>query len=239
MRAPAPGLIRRTLGGLLDWTYGIGWWARAFFPAGVPDAFREPGADPAHATPLVLLPGIWERWTYLVPLARALHAQGHPVHLIPALRSNGGPLPDAARIVASYLIDEGLTEVILVAHSKGGLIGKLVMLDPAVADRVRGMVALSTPFGGSSLSWPIFARSPLGVFAPRGRPITELAAHLDVNARIISLAPTHDQVIPEGSELQGARNEKLDAAGHFRPLRNPDVHRMIHTMVHEFTPTTA
>lgn len=226
-------MIRRVVGGLLDWAYGVGWWMRAFTRAGTPDAFREPGPDPAHQTPLVLLPGIWERWPYLVPLARALNAEGHPVHLIPALGSNGAPLALGVRIVADYLRDQGLEGVVLVAHSKGGLIGKLVMLDPESADRVAGMVALSTPFGGSSLSWPIFGRSPLGVFAPRGREITELSAQLEVNARIISLQPSHDQVIPEGSRLEGARNVTLEAAGHFRPLRDAEVHRVIHQMADE------
>ncbi len=226
-------MIRRVASGLLDWAYGVGWWLRAFTRAGAPDAFRAPGPDPAHHVPLVLLPGIWERWTYLVPLARALNAEGHSVHLIPTLGTNGSPLPVGARIVVEHLREQRLDDVVLVAHSKGGLIGKLVMLDPDSAERVRGMVALSTPFGGSSLSWPIFGRSPLGVFAPRGRAITELSAQLEVNARIISLQPSHDQVIPEGSRLEGARNVTLDAAGHFRPLRDPRVHRVIHEMVHE------
>lgn len=226
-------MIRRRFGGLLDWAYGVGWWLRAFSRSGSPDAFHEPGPDPDHHTPLVLLPGIWERWPYLVPLARSLNAAGHPVHLIAALGANGSPLPAAERIVADYLEAHQLSKVILVAHSKGGLIGKLAMLDPSCADRILGMVALSTPFGGSSLSWPIFGRTPLGVFAPRGAAITELSAQLEVNARIISLQPTHDQVIPEGSRLEGARNVSLEAAGHFRPLRDAEVHRVIHELVHE------
>lgn len=229
--------MRRWAAGLVDWACGVAWWLRAFVRAGTPDAFLEAGPDAAHHTPLVLLPGIWERWPYLVPLARALHAHGHPVHLIPALRGNGGPLPDAARIVADHLRERRLTGAILVAHSKGGLIGKLVMLDPDVADRVSGMVALSTPFGGSSLSWPILARSPLGLFAPRGRAITDLAAQVEVNARIIALQPSHDQVIPGGGRLTGARNVTLEAAGHFRPLRNAQVHRVIHELVHELEGT--
>ncbi len=227
------GRLSRAFVGLADWAYGIGWWLRAFSRTGTPDAFRDPGPDPDHHTPLVLLPGIWERWPYLVPLARSLNAAGHPVHLIEALGANGSPLPVAERIVADYLSEQQLADVILVAHSKGGLIGKLAMLDPSCAERIRGMVALSTPFGGSSLSWPIFGRTPLGVFAPRGAAITELAAQQEVNARIISLQPTHDQVIPDGSRLDGARNVTLEASGHFRPLRDAEVHRVIHELVHE------
>lgn len=228
-----PGFVARTLAGAVDWAHGVAWWARAFSRSGTPDAFREPGPDQAHHTPLVLLPGIWERWRYLVPLARALHGWGHPVHLIESLGSNGTPLPPAARLVSDYLAEHDLTGVVLVAHSKGGLIGKLVMLDPASAARVRGMVALSTPFRGSSLSWRVFARSPLGLFAPRGRAILDLAAQREVNSRIVSLQPAHDQVIPEGSRLDGAKNVTLKVSGHFRPLRDSWVHEIIHDSVHE------
>ncbi len=229
----AADVARRTAHGAIDWAFGVGWWVRTQFVRGTPDAFTAPGPDAAHAMPLVLLPGIWERWTFLDPLARALNGYGHPVYLIAALGNNGMPLDASSALVARFLIERDLPEVILVAHSKGGLIGKLVMLDPQVAGRVRGMVALSTPFAGSSLAWPIFKRSPLGIFAPRGRAIVDLAAQREVNARIISLQPTHDQVIPEGSRLEGARNVTLEVAGHFRPLRNPAVHRTIHDLVHE------
>ena len=230
-------MIRRVLSGLTDWVFGVAWWFRAFFLHESPDAFVEPGPDPECHTPVVLLPGIWEPWQYLVPLARALNAEGHPAWLIPALGSNGGHIAPAATIVADFLIAHDLREVTLVAHSKGGLIGKVVMLDPTVADRVRGMVALSTPFQGSSLAWPIFRRSPLGIFAPKGSTIVDLAAQRDVNARIVSLQPNHDQVIPEGSELPGARNVTLEMAGHFRPMRHATVHRTIHEQVHELEGT--
>ena len=221
-------MIRHVGDGMVDWVYGIGWWFRAFSRREQPDAFVEAGPDDAHHTPLVLLPGIWERWQYMVPLARALNAYGHPTHLIRALGANGSPLPASAAIVAHFLAQRRLTGAILVAHSKGGLVGKLVMLDREAGGRIRGMVALSTPFAGSSLAWPIFSRSPLGVFAPTSDAITQLGAQQDVNARIVSLLPAHDQVIPEGSALPGARNVTLEIGGHFRPLRDMGVHRTIH-----------
>ena len=226
-------MIQRPLSGVVDWAYGVGWWFHAFTTRGTPDAFTTPGPDTAHHTPLVLLPGIWERWQYLVPLARALHAYGHPVHLIPALGSNGAPLDSAAALVAGFLDERDLTGVILVAHSKGGLIGKLVMLHASAGARIRGMVALSTPFRGSSLARSIFRGTPLGLFSPNGRAITDLTAQRDVNARIISLLPSHDQVIPEGSRLDGARNVTLEVAGHVRPLRDARVHESIHDLIHE------
>lgn len=117
----------------------------------------------AHHTPLVLLPGIWERWQYLEPLARTLHGYGHPVHFVPALGSNGAPL-DASALsrCGPFWPSVASPRSCWSLIPRGGLIGKLVMLDPDAGARVCGMVALSTPFGGSSLSWPVFRRSPLG-----------------------------------------------------------------------------
>ena len=226
-------MIREGVDGLVDWFYGVAWWHRAHLRRESPTAFIDPGPDAHCHTPLVLLPGIWEPWQYLVPLAKALNAEGHPAWLIPALGSNGSPIASAATIVADFLLAHDLEGVVLVAHSKGGLVGKAVMLEPSVAGRVRGLVALSTPFKGSSLAWPIFRRSPLGIFAPTGSTINDLAAQQDVNARIVSIQPRHDQVIPEGSALPGAHNVTLELSGHFRPLRDPSVHRIIHESVHE------
>lgn len=231
-------MIRRLLTGALDTAVGVAWWFRSLVEGGSAAAFAQPGPDPRHHTPLVILPGIWERWTYLVPLARSLHDAGHPVWLLPTLGANGQPIGAAADVVADFLLAEDLSGVILVGHSKGGLIGKLVMLDEAVADRVRGMVTFGTPFAGSSLSVPILRRSPLGIFAPKGSTIVELAEQQEVNSRIISLQPTLDQMVPEGSVLPGARNVTLEVVGHYRPTRDGRTHQAIHHWLHELEETT-
>ena len=83
-------MIRQALAGLVDWAYGVGWWAHALTAGGSPDAFTEPGPDTAHHTPLVLLPGIWERWQYLEPLAGLNIALGYGLGA--RWRSPAGPI---------------------------------------------------------------------------------------------------------------------------------------------------
>nr|NLI49574.1 alpha/beta hydrolase [Propionibacterium sp.] len=200
-----------------------------------PGDWAEPpaGASPGCAAlPLVLLPGIWEPWRFLGPLARALRAAGHPVHAVAGLGWNGADLAESAERVVAHLRDADVRGGVLVAHSKGGLIGKQVLLHPGSAGRVAGLVAVATPFGGSSLSFGALSRTPLGLFAPRGAAIATLTEERAVNRRIVSLAPAWDQVVPEGSVLPGARNVALEAAGHFRPLADPGVHALIHTEAH-------
>jgi alpha-beta hydrolase superfamily lysophospholipase len=171
--------------------------------------------------PVVVLPGIWETWRFLLPLIERLHAAGHPVHAVTALRTNGATVDASADVVASYLADHDLEDVLIVAHSKGGLIGKDVMLEHAAGGRVRKMFAISTPFSGS-----VYARylplPSLHAFSPKDPTTLRLAAELRVNDRITSVWARFDPHIPGGSRLPGAaENRRVDDGGHFRILRNP------------------
>lgn len=99
------------------------------------------------------------------------------------------------------------------------------------------MVTVATPFEGSTLGGrfqrlPGLRWTPLGMFLPGSTQLASLAAEQAVNERIVSLAPSWDQVIPEGSHLTGALNVRLDVAGHFRPVREQGVWRTIHEHVH-------
>jgi triacylglycerol lipase len=170
---------------------------------------------------VVVLPGIWETWRFLLPLVERLHAAGHPVHAVTALRANGATVDTSADIVASYLRDHDLTDVLVVAHSKGGLIGKAVMLGPE-GRRVRRMLAISTPFAGSVYARYILLPS-LHAFSPKDPTTLRLAADRSVNDRITSVWAAFDPHIPGGSELPGATNHRIADGGHFRILQNREV----------------
>ena len=98
---------------------------------------------------IVVIPGVYETWQFLRPLITRLHDAGHPVHVIADLGWNAGSVPEAAALVAKHLSDHDLRDVTIIAHSKGGLVGKYAMalLDPD--DRISDMIAIATPFGGS------------------------------------------------------------------------------------------
>lgn len=155
------------------------------------------------------------------PLIVALHERGHPVHVVESLRRNRRPVAEMAEQVTEFLEDRDLSDVILVAHSKGGLAGKLAMTGRAGV-RVRSMLAVATPFGGSRYARMIPVRS-LRAFSPEDPSIRSLAGQLAVNDRIVSIYGTFDPHIPEGSELAGAKNVQLDTGGHFRILAHPRV----------------
>ncbi|WP_062131670.1 esterase/lipase family protein [Demequina aestuarii] len=194
-----------------DYAYALVWQVRALVNRADPGSFLT-----GTRTPVVVLPGIYETWKFMHPVIAQLHARGHPVHVVADLRRNHRPVTEMATQVESYLRTHDLADVLLVAHSKGGLAGKLVMAGP-VGDRVQGMLAIATPFGGSRYARVMPLRS-LRAFSSRDATITSLAKHTAVNSRIVSVYARFDPHIPGGSELPGATNVSLDTGGHFRIL---------------------
>lgn len=169
--------------------------------------------------PVVIVPGVFERWNFLRPVANRLAEAGHPVHVIPELGVNAGPIPEAARRVNAFLATRDLHGVALVAHSKGGLIGKAAMLEDADG-RIDRLVAIATPFQGSRMA-RLTIVPPLRAFRPTHPDIRRLVAEREVNTRITSIFPAFDPHIPEGSAIDGGTNVRLDVVGHFRVLEDP------------------
>ncbi|MET0304229.1 MAG: alpha/beta fold hydrolase, partial [Microbacteriaceae bacterium] len=168
--------------------------------------------------PVLIVPGVYETWHFLRSIADRLNADGHAIHTVPGLGGNALPIPESAAIVARRLDELGLEDAVIVAHSKGGLIGKHTLLDRAAFERVRHIVAVATPFGGSSLARFTLAR-PLRAFRVADPVIRALGAERELNARITSIYPRFDHHIPNGSRLDGAQNLELPVVGHFRILR--------------------
>ncbi|MEV7630869.1 alpha/beta hydrolase [Microbacterium sp. NPDC089318] len=210
------GLLRRAMWWAKDYAYAGIWQVRAFGSRSRAETYRR-GAG----APIIVLPGIYETWRFMQPLIEHAHRDGHPVHVIEPLERNLRPVAEMAEGVSAYLAEHDLHDVVLLAHSKGGLAGKLVMLGPEAA-RVRGMLAVATPFGGSRYARIMLTRS-LRALAPRHPSIAALSAQRQANGRIVSVFARFDPHIPEGSRLPGAKNVELDTGGHFRVLAHPRV----------------
>ncbi|WP_258066291.1 triacylglycerol lipase [Pseudoclavibacter sp. RFBA6] len=201
----------------LDYAYVVAQQARAAFDRTDPAMFLD-----GPRAPVVVIPGVYEPWRFMLPLIRTIHAMGHPVHVLDPLGFNRKPVPDAAAHLVEALERQDLEDVIIVAHSKGGLVGKYAMTQGAGVPRIRSMLAVATPFGGSSYARLLFTPS-LRIFSPRDRTILALSLEKEVNSRIVSVFGCFDPHIPKGSFLLGAENVQLDTGGHFRVLEHPRV----------------
>ena len=209
------------------------WWAQDYLYASAAWIGSHFGTDAPQdyitgtLRPVMVVPGVYENWRFMRPVIRALHDAGHPVHVLTGLGHNLAPITDGATVVREYLESHQLHGVGVVAHSKGGLIGKLAMTAELAEDaRIDRVVAICTPFGGARLArylpWP--ALRPL---VPGHPSLVHLAAAQAVNSRVVSIYGGFDPHIPEGSELPGATNIQLPVAGHFRILSRPETRRAV------------
>ncbi len=188
--------------------------------------------------PVILIPGVLSKWGYMKQLGDKISLLGHPVHIVPELKNNLFSIPTSAKLlhklvirivpkgahrverraahIRRYMEEKDLKGVVLVAHSKGGLIGKHLLTHQNEDGRVLGLVAIATPFSGSSLAKLIphraFRELDLG-----SEIIKDLQQHIGINRKIISIYPSYDTHVraPEGSYLEGAsENIEIPIGGH-------------------------
>lgn len=227
---PRPSVAQKLWGWLQDYAYVAYWTVRGALSRTSSDSFLQPAPDPARR-PILLIPGVYENAHFMQPVAEHLFAAGHPVHVLDKLGYNTGSIPAMAEIVRNYLEESDLHDVVVVAHSKGGLIGKHALADAGTSSRVARLIAVNSPFSGSRYA-RLFWIPSVRMFSPRGPVITGLQRQREVNAQISSLYSIFDPHIPETSHLEGAENVVLTTIGHFRPLGRPETLDLISEILH-------
>jgi hypothetical protein len=213
--------FRRAIWWIRDYAYAAAWQVRGAVSRTPADAFHS-----GDRRPVVVIPGVYENWQFMLPVVRALHAAGHPVHVVTLLQRNRLDVPAAARLVAEHIVAASLDNAAIVAHSKGGLIGKYIMLALDPDRRIDRMIAVCTPFSGSRYARYLLIPT-LRIFSPRNALTLQMAAEESINHRITSIYGVFDPHIPEGSVLPGATNLRLETAGHFRILGDEQTARTI------------
>lgn len=202
------------------WYWYLDYWFvawlqfRALFSRRVPAAFADGDRDP-----VLLIAGVWEPWYFLRGIGDRLNRMGHPVLVCTAIGYNRASIAQVAAIAEAFIVERDLHRVTIVAHSKGGLVGKAVM---ASTERVDQLIAVATPFSGSTYANFMPTRA-LREFRPADAGLLALAANLALNARITSIYPAFDPHIPGGSALDGAVNVEIATVGHFRVLADERV----------------
>ncbi|MDB5162734.1 MAG: alpha/beta hydrolase [Candidatus Saccharibacteria bacterium] len=214
---------------LLDYLYVAYWQIHDFFIHENAAQYLTP-ASKLTETPIILIPGIYENWQFMKPVAEVLYKAGHPIYIIDDLNFNTGDIEKMSELVDAFLNKSHITDCIIVAHSKGGLIGKYILANLNTHRKVKGMVALNTPFSGSLYAYLMPLKST-SIFKPNSPILGQLAANTEINKTIVSIYGLFDPHIPKGSFLQGAQNLRLSTRGHFRIMNNSSVHNAVLTAI--------
>ncbi|GGI45246.1 pimeloyl-ACP methyl ester carboxylesterase [Agromyces flavus] len=218
------------------------WWAGDYVYAGwrqvaiVFEGWIPPGrwrTGDASLPEVVMLPGIYEHWSFMRPLGDAVNRAGYRVRVVHGMGTNRRGIADTANRLGRALAKVPVPAAgrVIVAHSKGGLIAKQLLVSeadavPAPARGLLGLVAITTPFAGSRLARLLIDPS-VRALLPSDETIVMLGRASSVNSRIVSVFGRFDPHIPDGSVLDGATNIRVPVPGHFRILGAPETHRAV------------
>ena len=189
--------------------------------------------DPELPT-VVLIPGFLTNWQFMTPIAETLARLGVRVRVLPQLGWMLDSVDELARLVLDDLrehAEEG--PVVLVSHSKGGLVAKRVLLADPEGELALGAVAISAPFDGARAARLVrgnlrvpYVREVV-MLRPGTPAMLELARETGANSRITTVSPIVDEIVGAGGALPGARNIAVSSIGHNLLLADARVHRII------------
>lgn len=176
----------------------------------------------AEKAPVVLLPGILGKWSFMKHLGDRISQEGHPVYIVPGLGYNLRAIPDAAQIVRTVIdsIADHPKGIVLVAHSKGGLVGKYVLAHHNADGRARGMVSIATPYTGSAMA-KLVPHKAFKELREDSKVIQDLEQQSEANDKIVSIIPEYDNHVwsARGSFLPGAAdNITVPVSGHHKVI---------------------
>ncbi len=220
-------LIKNGIYWFLDYLYVFKTEVLIYFRRDSVDRYRRAGGDP-----VLLLPGIFENWRFIRPLAKLLYAHGYDVHVLDELGYNTGTIEAMVLRVESYCQHYNLQDVTLIAHSKGGYIGKQLLINDRDHKLFKRLITLNTPFTGSIYATYLPIKM-LRIFSPRSSLFKKLAENTVANERITAIYGLFDPHIPKIRKLEGARNIQLPVYGHFRPISDKRVHNTLLKLLSE------
>lgn len=177
----------------------------------------------ARRPPVILLHGLFQNRSCLLPLKWRLHAAGFDrvISINTPSWLDLETLTDRLdQTVSAVLTATGAQQVHLVGHSMGGIIARNYLQQQAHARQVAACVTLGSPHLGSKLA--PFAVSRLGrLLLPGSQFLTGLnAAPLPAGVRFTAIYSRHDNMIVplQNARLDGADNVELGELGHMAML---------------------
>lgn len=210
-------------------------WVRDYFhlARGYSFMFHKPpkhylGYTLENKSPVILIPGITAKWQFLKAIADPISLKGHPVYAVERLGYNTKAIEHSAKLVRELIDEKNLRDVIIIAHSKGGLIAKYLLAYDNQDERVKKVIAIATPFQGS-LAVKFLPGKAFKELHPESEMVKKLHSRSDINNKIISIFGEFDNHVwpTESCRLDGAKNIQVNVWGHHKILFDKHVRDII------------
>lgn len=174
--------------------------------------------------PVILIPGNSNKWGFLKKMSDTISHLGHPVYAVDKLKSNLFDIPTSAKIVREIIDKNNLKNVILLGHSKGGVVGKYILIHNNKDNKVSRLISIAAPFSGTSISNNLPNKS-FKELSTKSKIIKEINSNKTVNSKIVSIMPEFDNHVwsDKKSNLEGALNIIVPIKGHHKIVFDKDV----------------
>ncbi len=182
---------------------------------------------------VILLPGYAESFLFLWTIGNLLNNLGYRIWVLEDFKSTGR-IDDETKKFVPFIKNNNLTNIILVGHSRGGLIAKLLVDKyPKIAGLVKKIITIATPWQGTAYGYIRFWN--LVELKPDSNLIKKLSTNSANTAKIVNLYPRIDNhVLPNRNlVLTGADNRQIHIMGHTRILECKDTLECISLVMNE------
>jgi triacylglycerol lipase len=197
---------------------------------GLPDPYADPDdRDP----PVLLLHGFFCNSAFWWPLRRALRRSGYRNVYTQSLEPVFGDIEDlgelAAQKIESILAAAGAEQLVVVAHSMGGLAMRAYLRRHGCR-RVAKLIMLGTPHQGTA-----HARLVRGLgrnlrqMCPGSVWLAELNTLPPPGLPMVNVWSWHDSIVtpPDYARLEGAHNLELAGLGHLEMALSPRIREIV------------
>lgn len=168
---------------------------------------------------MVLIPGFYENYYFLRKIGDDLNKAGYKIHVIPNFDPNEKvhciykKLEETIKNIKS-------NEIILVSHSKGGIVAKYLLDNSKYSNKVKCSISIATPYGGS-----VFAHICIqNIFElrPNSKLIKQINENNENLSKIYNFYPVFDNLVVPNQNLllNGCTNEMIEITGHTRILES-------------------
>ena len=168
---------------------------------------------------VVIIPGVYETSLYFNDISKAISATHNVVHA-ESIYGKSRDIDQDALSISDYITGHGLTGVVLIGHSSGGLTA--VKSLNHCADRVSKVITIATPYHGVK-NGHLLRTKIVRELLPGSRVIKSMTnLKGSIMGKVVSLYPSFDNQVwsKRGSYIEGAKNVRVRAKGHHLILRS-------------------